>query len=258
MANIYEIKKELANIYGTLEENGGELTPELEEKLTVTKANFTEKINDYSYIIQSINNDLDAIQNEINRLKELSENKTKIKQRLSKIMASAIEEFGDCKKSGVKFIDCGTKVISVRHSQSIEIDKDMLKYVSDAVNKFIRDCANYNQLDCYSKLPASNILDIVMETALVKKEGDESELKLGNNDLNALTTEVTLKIPMQDLFDKPDIYEVIKDVFRQLKYDNIELKTTTSATSLKKNLGEEGIKSLNIAKIVPSTNINIK
>lgn len=258
MANIYEIKKDLANIYGILEENGGELTPELEEKLAVTKTNFTEKINDYSYIVQSINNDLEAIQNEINRLKELSESKTKIKQRLSKIMASAIEEFGDCKKSGVKFIDCGTKVISVRHSQSIEINKDMLKYVSDAVNKFIRDCASYNQLDCYSKLPASNILDIITETAPVKKEGDESEIKLGNNDLNALTTEVTLKIPMQDLFDNPDMYEVVKDVFRQLNYDNIELKTTTSATSLKKNLGEEGIKSLNIAKIVPSTNINIK
>ena len=37
MANIYNIQQYLFSIFDELEENGGELTPELEEQLNITK-----------------------------------------------------------------------------------------------------------------------------------------------------------------------------------------------------------------------------
>lgn len=37
MANIYNITAELEDIFLELEENGGELTPELEERLAITQ-----------------------------------------------------------------------------------------------------------------------------------------------------------------------------------------------------------------------------
>ena len=39
MANIYNITAELEDIFLELEENGGELTPELEERLAITQDN---------------------------------------------------------------------------------------------------------------------------------------------------------------------------------------------------------------------------
>ena len=44
MANIYNITAELEDIFLELEENGGELTPELEERLAITQDNLKENL----------------------------------------------------------------------------------------------------------------------------------------------------------------------------------------------------------------------
>ena len=44
--NIYQIKQDLLDIYNELEENGGELTEELETALLVTEETFREKYQD--------------------------------------------------------------------------------------------------------------------------------------------------------------------------------------------------------------------
>ena len=48
MANIYQISQELLNIFDIIEENEGELTPELEEQLAITRESFNEKIKNIS------------------------------------------------------------------------------------------------------------------------------------------------------------------------------------------------------------------
>lgn len=47
MANIYNITAELEDIFIELEENGGELTPELEERLAITQESLTSKLDSY-------------------------------------------------------------------------------------------------------------------------------------------------------------------------------------------------------------------
>lgn len=47
MASIYNITTELEDIFLELEENGGELTPELEERLTITQDNLKSKLDSY-------------------------------------------------------------------------------------------------------------------------------------------------------------------------------------------------------------------
>ena len=44
MASIYNITTELEDIFLELEENGGELTPELEERLAITQDNFKSNL----------------------------------------------------------------------------------------------------------------------------------------------------------------------------------------------------------------------
>lgn len=47
MASIYNITTELEDIFLELEENGGELTPELEERLAITQDNLKSKLDGY-------------------------------------------------------------------------------------------------------------------------------------------------------------------------------------------------------------------
>ena len=58
MANIYQISQELLAIFDELEENGGELTPELEEQLNITREEFKDKIKSYSNVVKMLENDI--------------------------------------------------------------------------------------------------------------------------------------------------------------------------------------------------------
>ena len=108
MANIYNIQQYLFSIFDELEENGGELTPELEEQLNITQEQFKSKIKDYSNVVKMLENDIVAIKEEKARLSDFQKSKEKAIERLKKIMVEAIENFGDTTKSGGKYVDYGT------------------------------------------------------------------------------------------------------------------------------------------------------
>lgn len=60
MASIYNITTELEDIFLELEENGGELTPELEERLAITQDNLKEKLNNYRKAYTMLNLDAES------------------------------------------------------------------------------------------------------------------------------------------------------------------------------------------------------
>ena len=104
--NIWQIQQDLLDISNELEENGGELTPELEEKLAVTQEDFKNKVKSYGEVIKSLKGEIDIIDKETARLKELKDAKNKVIERLSKVIAEAITKFGDETKSGGKYAIC--------------------------------------------------------------------------------------------------------------------------------------------------------
>ena len=68
--NIWQIQQDLLDIFNELEENGGELTPELEEKLAVTQEDFKNKVKSYGEVIKSLKGEIDTIDKETARLKK--------------------------------------------------------------------------------------------------------------------------------------------------------------------------------------------
>ena len=122
MSNIFNIKNELLAIFDELEENEGELTPELEEKLNITQEEFRDKIKSYSNVVKMLENDIANIKEEKTRLSDLQKSKEKSIERLKKIMVESIEMFGDTTKPGSKFIDFGTGKVSVRQTQAVEVE----------------------------------------------------------------------------------------------------------------------------------------
>ena len=134
MANIFNIQQELFDIFNQIEENEGELTPELEESLKITQDEFKDKIQAYTAVVKQLEVDLAAIKDEKARLDSLKKSKEKTIERLKNVMRDAIMYFGETSKSGVKFIDYGTGKVSLRKSESVELDDDKLKVFT---NRFI-------------------------------------------------------------------------------------------------------------------------
>ena len=134
MASIYNIQQNLFDIFNQIEENCGEITPELEEQLNISKDEFEDKIKSYTCVIHQLESDLCAIKEEKARLDSIKKSKEKTIESLKRIMIEAIQLFGNTSKNGTKFIDYGTGKVSLRKSESIEIDDDKLKTFT---NRFI-------------------------------------------------------------------------------------------------------------------------
>lgn len=233
MANIYQISQELLNIFDIIEENEGELTPELEEQLTITRESFNEKIKNYGNVIKMLQNDIAEIKNEKDRLNDLQKSKEKTIERLKTIMIEAIDLFGDSNKNGNKFVDYGTGKISIRSTQAVEIDEDS---INTFVNRFITGLTWYgiqNQLD-------KNIIDVtsLIDYANQKKNEDEEEYNFTMEDMSTLDANVDLKLSIKELLSTDKGFELAKAL---VKFGSFKVKASANKTEIKREAKENNV-----------------
>ena len=139
MANLYEIEQELLDIYNELEENGGELTPELEEKLLLTQDNFKTKLNGYVNVINEITSKIDACKTEEKRISTLRKSREKSINRLKEIVQRCVINFGSINKSGNYSIELDTCKLTTRGSDSLEFDEQRIEDLIYCVHRYIMD-----------------------------------------------------------------------------------------------------------------------
>lgn len=210
--NIWQIQQDLLDIFNELEENGGELTPELEDKLNITQSEFKNKIENYLYVIKQTESDINACDAEAKRLTALKKSKQNTVDRIKSIIAKAIEQFGDENKNGNRFIDLGTAKITVRTSNKVIVNDD---FAENLVN---------------------NTFDEV-RSMVFTKELQSNDLKdlltVPENKLDGVTANISIDVPLKDLYkDNGDAF--IKSIFAYGKY--FKVKANISKTELKANL----------------------
>lgn len=121
MSNIYQIGQEYLELSEILQDNGGELTEELELRLAINESNLVEKSTGYIQVIKSLDSENDIIDSEIKRLQGLKSNRTKTINRLKETVKDAMLIFGKDK------IETPLYKITFRSSKSVEIyDADLL------------------------------------------------------------------------------------------------------------------------------------
>lgn len=214
MSNIFQISQDLLAVFQELEDNGGELTDELEAKLTVSQADFKTKIKSYTDVIKYTEGDIKLIDEEISRLKELKESKKKAIARLEKIVIWAIGMFGEANKSGNKFVDFGTGKVSVRNTEKVEIDDE---FAEDAVNKFMEQI---REIAFTGELENNEIEDLVT---------------LPDDVINGVTAKISVDVPLKDFYGSAgNILRALYDSKKVFKYTP-SINKTELKTALKDN-----------------------
>ena len=241
--NIWQIQQDLLDIFNELEENGGELTPELEEKLAVTQEDFKNKVKSYGEVIKSLKGEIDIIDKETARLKELKDAKNKVIERLSKIIAEAITKFGDETKSGGKFLDYGTGKISVRNTEKVEIDTDRTDRIAKNVFNYINNLAYTRELYGVNEISYED---------LKKGEGLED---VEYNDLANIPATLTFDVNLKELLQNEGI-DFMQTFFRLIT--NYKVKSNVSKTVMKDVIKEGLFDVSKIAHIEQNQSITIK
>jgi hypothetical protein len=120
MSNIYQIQQDYLSITNELIENGGELSPELETALVINKAELQKKAVAYVYVTKSLENDVDAIDTEIERLRALKQSRVKTIEKLKETVKAAMELYE------IEEIKTATLKINFRKSESVEVDESII------------------------------------------------------------------------------------------------------------------------------------
>lgn len=252
MANIYQISQDLLTIFQELEENGGELTPELEQELNITQESLYDKVKSYVSVIHHYEDDLDAIKRETARLSNLKKSKEKIIERLKSVVLKAVETFGDENKNGVKSIDFGTGKVSTRKSEAVELYDDNINHIVNCVNFIVDMEHTNNQLDVIDRIDKDVLIDIIASHPM---GGAEIGINVSEDDLKHIGLNLSTTFNLQDLLDGCS-WDALKEV---VKNDpNFKLVPNVSKSDLKIDLKTNGACAPRVAKLVTNKSLTIK
>lgn len=150
MKSLWEIDNELQKATQELIENGGELTDELNEILTVNNNEFEQKAENYLWLIKNLENEADLRTSEINRLKAKNEAilttidtlKSKLIPALLKRGKTKISDFNLSVTKSKSVGSCDTNLIPKRYlriGMKIKIPHNTFTQLLDANLGLTRD-----------------------------------------------------------------------------------------------------------------------
>lgn len=136
MSSLFHISQEYRQIADILEQNGGELTPELEEALNNNQQALQVKASNIAFVIRDFDLDAEKIAKEIERLQKLQKSKLNAKERLKAYLKQNMEA------TGITEIKCDLVTVRLQNSRSsVEIiDKEKIpkKYLTKKID-FVPD-----------------------------------------------------------------------------------------------------------------------
>ena len=121
MKSLFEIGNEYLEIYRLLEDNGGEITPEIETALAINKSNLQEKSQNYISLIKEIEGRSRTVEIEIKRLQALKKRNDAFVLKLKENIANTMRMLE------IDEIRTDLNKINFRKSKSVQIeDVEML------------------------------------------------------------------------------------------------------------------------------------
>lgn len=127
MKTLFGIQAEYLEALDMLEENGGELTDEINERLNINKNELEDKFKAYHHVITMKEGEMSTIDAEIERLKALRSTKATTVERLKEMLLNAVILYGDEGKSGNHTLEFDTLKVHTRKSTRIEADLEKLE-----------------------------------------------------------------------------------------------------------------------------------
>lgn len=115
MMSIYNITDDFSQIMAEIESNGGEISPEIDEKLQINQFNLIEKTTNYVHVIKTLDSECDIIDIEIKRLQELKKKRSNFTQSLKDRLKNAMQAME------LTEIKTALNKINFRKSESVEI-----------------------------------------------------------------------------------------------------------------------------------------
>ncbi len=126
MSSLYKITEDLKPLFSEIESNGGELSEEQEQQLTILETQLGAKVESYNWVIKTAEADVLMAKAEIERLESFIKSKQLLQNKLTNALLEATKLFGiENPKNKVKTLKIGTLTLSTRKTpEAVEITQD--------------------------------------------------------------------------------------------------------------------------------------
>ena len=118
MKNLFNIDADLFALYNEIENNGGEMTTELETQLEITEAERMTKGEGYVYVIKQLRSQAELLKAEAKRLQEIAKHYEASAEKLADRLLQSVIAHGQIKTA--------LMTISSRKSKSVSITDESL------------------------------------------------------------------------------------------------------------------------------------
>lgn len=137
--SLYHIETEYLNIINQVEELEGELTPELEEQLTINEKELQGKSIAYLEFIGSREELNKRVDDEIKRLQALKKSNNNLIKNLKNRLLDAVKLFGDFEVGLTKFGTRKSSSVQVEDVNSLPKELKVVKVTEQADKKAIKE-----------------------------------------------------------------------------------------------------------------------
>lgn len=111
--SLFLIQTDLKSLIETIEEAGGEVTPEQIEQLSINRTELQTKSLNYVHYIKKLENDIELAKVYEEQVSQFKKRKQKLIDRLKESLLTAVENFGDIETEIFK--------VTTRKSESVEV-----------------------------------------------------------------------------------------------------------------------------------------
>ena len=147
MAALYQIEQDMLSIYDKIEQQGGEILPEDEQALMVTREDFKDKLSGYNNYMNELSHNIDACKQEEARVKALRKAYEGRLDTTKKVVLNAVQQFGTQTKSGGWAIEFPTFKFSTRRSEYVVADELRMHYLDIELRRLLRELYTNSMLN---------------------------------------------------------------------------------------------------------------
>lgn len=250
--SIFNVEADLEAIFMELEDNGGELTPELEEKLMITQENFENKVSKYVKAIRYYEDNVSILKGRkksIDDLLKVRENRAK---RLRAVIADAVSRYGVKGKSGNSVLELWDAKLFTRNTEAVELDEKRIAILTEEFFDYARELYKQGILETGEDIDPAGMLNAINEICAAKYGEDFVYFTLG--DLANTRYKVSFNLTPKELLT--DTQYILK-AFSALTYCS-DVAFCTPKDSIKGYIKTIDESDLSIAELKVNTNISIK
>lgn len=255
MASIFDIEKDKLDLFEELENNGGELTPELKEALQLNEQETTAKVKSYVEYINKLKGDIALIKSEKDRLDKLQKSKETAIKSISHLVTYAINHFGVEDKKGKRYFDWGTGKVSIRQSIAIEANTKTIDAITDVLKTTYANAMFTGTLNANDSIDEAALLDACQNHVSDDEYNSPDPIDIETEDIDDITVNITVPVNMRALLSG-DAYQLMSKI-ADVNCTGWQFKPTIDKKAMKEKLVTDGCVS-NIAKAVVNENLSIK